>query len=114
MARRLRTSAKTMPASRGRAVHVGIGQRVNRSTRLETQQRHRSTVSGADQANPGSDAQLSLGQCNFGCNLPSDSAAFAWTGQTACLVQVKIASAAPSLLGFAIYIWTIPALVVQI
>ena len=35
----------------------------------------------AGQTNPGSDAQPSPGQCNFGCNLHSDSAAFTWTGQ---------------------------------
>jgi len=31
-----------------------------------------------------------------------------------CLVQLKIATDAPRLLGFAIYVWTIPAQVVQI
>ena len=34
-----------------------------------------------DEGNPGSDAQPSPGQCNLGCNLHPDSAAFTRTGQ---------------------------------
>jgi hypothetical protein len=58
-----------------------VCRRVNGPTRVQTKRRHRSTVSVADRANPGSDAQRSPGQCNVGCNLHSDSAAFTWTGQ---------------------------------
>jgi hypothetical protein len=50
----------------------------------------RSTVSAADQANPGSDAQRSPGHCDFGCNLHSDSAAFTWTGQLSGRAVVKM------------------------
>ena len=44
------------------------------------QRRHRQPVSAANRANPGSDAQPSPGQCNLGCNLHTDSAAFTRTG----------------------------------
>ena len=57
-----------------------VCRRVNGPTRVQTKRRHRSTVSVADRADPGSDAQRSPGQCNVGCNLHSDSAAFTWTG----------------------------------
>ncbi len=98
-----------------------VCRRVNGPTRVQTKRRHRSTVSVADRANPGSDAQRSPGQCNVGCNLHSDSAAFTWTGHPcaapyhfACLVHLKTARDAPRLLEFAILVWTIPAPVVQI